>query len=483
MQELDICQLPAGRNAVMKRAAIYVRVSTLEQAQEGYSIGEQKERLIAYCKAHDWIIANIYVDGGYSGSNLNRPGIQKLMQETEEFDVVLVYKLDRLSRSQRDTLYLIEEIFMPSGVDFVSMQECFDTSSPFGKAMIGLLAVFAQLEREQIKERTKMGRMARAKQGYYHGGGHIPVGYEYIDGKLVINPYEADQVRKIYEWYISGESINSITLKLQEAKYTTKYGEYKSWSSVRYILNNDTYLGKVHFGDIVSENAHEPIITEDQFMTAKKMQKKRSSKYRNNFKANNLLTGMMFCAKCGSRYYLRHCGGYAYYACYSRTRQSPKMAKADKCTNKIWRCDALEALLDERVTELFKSPELVKQISSAKPPKPVKSNDNTIIEKRIKEIDKQIGKLMQLYQLDDMPADVLGNNISKLYNEKTSLQQSIVKEETNEKELTFDLAMELLKDASNIWEFADRGQKRRILQSIIDRIVIDEENIKIEWAF
>ena len=75
------------------------------------------------------------------------------------------------------------------------------------------------------------------------------------------------------------------------------------------------------------------------------------------------------------------------------------------------------------------------------------------------------------------------NNISKLYNEKTSLQQSIVKEETNEKELTFDLAMELLKDASNIWEFADRGQKRRILQSIIDRIVIDEENIKIEWAF
>lgn len=483
MQELDICQLPAGRNAVMKRAAIYVRVSTLEQAQEGYSIGEQKERLIAYCKAHDWIIANIYVDGGYSGSNLNRPGIQKLMQETEEFDVVLVYKLDRLSRSQRDTLYLIEEVFLPHGVDFVSMQECFDTSSPFGKAMIGLLAVFAQLEREQIKERTKMGRMARAKQGYYHGGGHIPVGYEYIDGKLVINPYEADQVRKIYEWYISGESINSITLKLQEAKYTTKYGEYKSWSSVRYILNNDTYLGKVHFGDIVSENAHEPIITEDQFMTAKKMQKKRSSKYRNNFKANNLLTGMMFCEKCGSRYYLRHCGGYAYYACYSRTRQSPKMAKADKCTNKIWRCDALEALLDERVTELFKSPELVKQISSAKPPKPVKSNDNKIIEKRIKEIDKQIGKLMQLYQLDDMPADVLGNNISKLYNEKTSLQQSIIKEETNEKELTFDLAMELLKDASNIWEFADRGQKRRILQSIIDRIVIDEENIKIEWAF
>lgn len=99
----------------MNRAALYIRVSTLEQAQEGYSVGEQKERLIAYCKAKDWIIADIYVDGGYTGSNLNRPGIQKLISETDKFDLVLVYKLDRLSRSQRDTLYLIEEVFRAKG--------------------------------------------------------------------------------------------------------------------------------------------------------------------------------------------------------------------------------------------------------------------------------------------------------------------------------------------------------------------------------
>ena len=96
----------------MRRAALYIRVSTQEQAQEGYSVGEQKERLIAYCKAQDWIIADIYVDGGYTGSNLKRPGIQQLIQDTDKFDLVLVYKLDRLSRSQRDTLYLIEEVFV-----------------------------------------------------------------------------------------------------------------------------------------------------------------------------------------------------------------------------------------------------------------------------------------------------------------------------------------------------------------------------------
>ena len=110
----------------MKRAALYIRVSTLEQAQEGYSIGAQKERLLAFCKAHDWAVAECYVDGGYSGSNLDRPGIQKLAAEVASFDLVLVMKLDRLSRSQRDTLHLIEDVFLPNGVDFVSMSDRID---------------------------------------------------------------------------------------------------------------------------------------------------------------------------------------------------------------------------------------------------------------------------------------------------------------------------------------------------------------------
>ena len=194
----------------MKRVALYIRVSTQEQAQEGYSVSEQKERLIAYCKAHDWLVSEIYIDPGYSGSNLNRPGIQKLIADIKNCDTVLVYKLDRLSRSQRDTLYLIEDVFLPNNTDFVSVQESFDTSTPFGKATIGLLAVFAQLEREQIKERTRMGRIARAKSGLHHGGGYIPIGYNYENGKLIINPYEAEQVRKIYEWYIAGESLIEI---------------------------------------------------------------------------------------------------------------------------------------------------------------------------------------------------------------------------------------------------------------------------------
>ena len=111
------------------------------------------------------------------------------------------------------------------------MQESFDTATPFGKAMIGLLAVFAQLEREQIKERTFMGRIERAKSGLYHGGGYIPIGYNYQNGKLVINPYEAEQVRKIYEWYLAGDSIKTIHQKINDCGYTNRYASYNSLHS------------------------------------------------------------------------------------------------------------------------------------------------------------------------------------------------------------------------------------------------------------
>lgn len=467
----------------MRRAALYIRVSTLEQAQEGYSVGEQRERLIAYCKAQDWLIADIYVDGGYTGSNLNRPGIQKLMSETEKFDVVLVYKLDRLSRSQRDTLYLIEEIFRPNKVDFVSMQESFDTSSPFGKAMIGLLAVFAQLEREQIKERTWMGRVARAKTGLHHGGGNIPIGYDYEDGKLIVNPYEAEQVRKIYEWYLSGSSLKAITDKLQDAGYTNKYSSYNSWSSVRNILENETYIGRLHFGDVVVDHAHEAIITEEQFNAAQILRGKRREQFGSHaFQSKHVLTGLLFCGHCGGRYYLRNTGKYSYYACYSRTKQMKNMIKDPNCQNKIWRAQDLEPIIEEKILALLRNPKIAEELAAGKPKAAAPVSKNTDIERRIREIDRQIGKLMELYQQDDIPPELLGEKINRLYGEKTALENSIAPvEETNA--MPLDLVAELITNAAEIWDFADGNQKRRILQSLISRIVLTDDQVDIEWAF
>mgnify|MGYP000115545440 CR=1 FL=1 len=144
----------------MKHTALYLRVSTEAQADEGYSLAAQAEKLEAYCRMKGIDRFTQYVDGGFSGSNLSRPAVTQLIR-CGEVERVVVYKLDRLSRSQKDTLYLIEDVFAPHGVDFVSINENIDTGTPYGRAMIGILSAFAQLERENIFLRTRMGMVER----------------------------------------------------------------------------------------------------------------------------------------------------------------------------------------------------------------------------------------------------------------------------------------------------------------------------------
>jgi len=249
----------------MKKVAIYIRVSTQEQANEGYSIAAQQEKLIAYCKAKNWIIYDIYIDGGFSGGNLERPALHKMMRELDKIDAVLVYKLDRLSRSQRDTLYLIEEKFLENNVDFVSLSESFDTTTPFGKAIMGILSVFAQLERETIKERTKLGKEKRAKEGFWRGGGNVPIGYDFIDDKLIVNEYEAMQIREIFRLYSEGTSLQAIGNILNNKGYKTNNGA--SWSStqVNRVLRNSTYSGYIEYNDEFYPGIHDPLVDEDIF--------------------------------------------------------------------------------------------------------------------------------------------------------------------------------------------------------------------------
>ena len=151
------------------KAAIYIRVSTDAQFEEGYSVDAQKEQLTAYCVSKGIKDQEYYIDGGWSGSNIERPEIERLISDVKDGKIscVIIYKLDRLSRSQKDTLYLIEDLFMPNNVDFVSLTESLDTSTPTGRAMIGILAAFAQLERETIRIRTRMGMNERVKAGYW----------------------------------------------------------------------------------------------------------------------------------------------------------------------------------------------------------------------------------------------------------------------------------------------------------------------------
>ena len=221
----------------------YARVST-ENQLENYSIEEQTGRLRAFCAAKGWTLGELYVDGGYSGGNTDRPALRRMLSHIRRggVDAVVVCKLDRLSRSQKDTLTLIEDELLAHGADFVSISENFDTSTPFGRAMIGILSVFAQLEKDQITERFTMGRIGRSRAGYYHGGSRPPTGYDYRDGLLQVNPYQAIQVREAFALFLSGKSVNAVSRELS-ARYAG------SWTPAKVlgVLKNTVYTGKVHF--------------------------------------------------------------------------------------------------------------------------------------------------------------------------------------------------------------------------------------------
>ena len=274
----------------------YARVST-ENQLENYSIEEQTERLKAYCAAKGWSLRKLYVDGGYSGGNTNRPALQQMLAAIRKGGVnaVVVYKLDRLSRSQKDTLTLIEDELLANGTDFVSINENFDTSTPFGRAMIGILSVFAQLEKDQITERFTMGRIGRSKAGYYHGGSHPPTGYDYKDGLLVVNEYEAMQIREAFSQFIAGKSINSIC-KYLSTRYTT------NWSSAKVLnaLRNTVYIGKVHFKKVDYDGIHQPLITVEEFQAAARLldssserEAKKTNAQKTPFRAGYLLSGLV----------------------------------------------------------------------------------------------------------------------------------------------------------------------------------------------
>ncbi len=343
----------------MKRVALYVRVSTREQAEEGYSVAAQLDRLKLYCKAKDWLIAGEFVDAGFSGSNLDRPEMQRLIAEAFKgrIDMVLVYKLDRLSRSQKDTLYLIEEVFKVNGVDFSSIQENFDTSTPLGMAMVGILSVFAQLERSQIAERMMMGKGAKVKEGRYMGHARPPIGYDYDAkaGMLIPNEAEAPQVKEIYRMFTEEHKTIRGIQKHMNKLYSTRYGNYSADSTIRKILSNPVYTGRFVYKGVIYDSDHEPIIDDETFDAAKRQLSIRKENTSNlsiaPFSRRTLLSGLIWCGKCGARF-----GGDTrvfgrgkdeitkkIYCCYTRKKSSKNLRKASsKCKMRYLERSVLE---------------------------------------------------------------------------------------------------------------------------------------------
>ena len=250
----------------MKRACVYTRVSTAEQANEGYSIEEQERMCKAGIESKGWMYVGTYSDPGISGRTMNRPGLQEMLKaiDRHEVNAVVIYKLDRLSRKQKDTMTIIEDIFLKNDIALVSLNETLDTTTPWGRAMIGILSSFNQMESENIQVRTEMGRMAKVGEGGY-AGGKPPIGYKAVNGQLVIVPEEAEIVRLVFDLRKGGMTLVGIAEELNRLGYRTKKGYEFKHSAIQNILANEsTYRGHYRYGKGSVENQHEPILKDDE---------------------------------------------------------------------------------------------------------------------------------------------------------------------------------------------------------------------------
>jgi len=292
---------------------IYIRVSTEEQAREGFSIKAQIEKLKQYAFARSWVIHDFYIDDGISGKNIkDRPNALRLIEDIKDkkIDNVLVYKIDRLTRSTKNLIELIE-LFSEKDCAFNSLMEAIDTSTATGRMFIKIVGIFAEFERENLAERVSFGYEQKTREGNYTNT-HGVYGYDYVTGTgdLVVNIEEAEIVKQIYDLYLQGTSMIKICKILTTRQVPTKRGGNWSQSTIASILTNPLYIGKIRYGVqgkqkaafTVDSERYEHILNEDIFYRVQDITKRRKQYSQRKYPSENayFLT-FLFCCQCGHR--------------------------------------------------------------------------------------------------------------------------------------------------------------------------------------
>ncbi|WRS27324.1 recombinase family protein [Oscillospiraceae bacterium MB08-C2-2] len=449
-----------------KKAALYIRVSTEAQREEGYSIDAQKEMLEAHCKSKRIAAYDFYVDGGFTGSNIERPEMQRLIDDVKQNRIshVIVYKLDRLSRSQKDTLYLIEDVFNPHNADFVSLNESLDTSTSMGRAMLGIMSAFAQLEREQIRERTRMGMKERVKTGLWMGGGRVPFGYDYDRDKGILVPNrDAETVRRIYELYLQGYSVNRVA-EMVGLKYDRLATQ---------ILTRKTNIGVICYNGVEYQGQHQPIIDAETYERAMEMMRQRS--VQRTTTTDNLLTGLVECGRCGAKMRYQKWGKNGHkLVCYSQQKTKAYLIKDPDCDNeKVW-ADEVE---DAVVKSLFQF-----AVDQRDPDKALVTETNAleILQQQYQQVSGKIKRLYTLYANDGN--ELLLETIEEHKKELEGLHKQMIREQ--ERGTATNRARETLskiESLSEVWDYMTIKEKQEVVRWCIEKVVIKDNHVGVHF--
>lgn len=453
------------------KCLIYIRVSTDEQAKHGYSISAQIEKLEAFSLSQGWeIVGEPFIDDGYSAKDLNRPRFTQMMDEIKKggIDVLLVYRLDRLTRSVLD-LYEILKVLDEHNCNFKSATEVYDTTNAMGRLFITLVAAIAQWERENTAERVRMGMEKKTKLGKWKGG-MAPYGYKIVDKELEINPEEEPLIRYIFKLSRT-HGFYTIAKKLTEQGRTTRKGGDWHVDTVRDIANNPIYAGYLTFNENsknskkppkeqkLFEGVHEKIISREEFWQLQDILDRRRTFGGKRETSNYYFSSLLKCARCGSSMSGHKSPSGKTYRCSGK-----KAGK--KCTSHIIKEDTLVQTL------LSSFDELTNNITGNTEVNDVSLERINELENELKMTQKLLKKQKAMYENDVIDIDELIEKTEFLREQEKKLNTELSIYKQSQKSNVDELAF-ISENIFSLWEDADDFERKEIMNTMFSQLVID----------
>lgn len=517
------------QNGKVKKVAVYCRVSTTEQAEEGYSIGEQERLIREYCVKRGYEVYRVFSDAGISGKDIvHRPAMQELLRDATEkkFDMVMSWKINRLSRKLEDAIKIVNTLDK-YGITYQSYSERFESNTPAGKMQFQMMALVGEFERNTIAQNVKMGMKAKARAGEWCGG-IAPLGYKWVPmvgtenssrkkSKLEIDEKEAETVRLIYELYASGKGYKAIVNYINQRGYKTKRGNAFSVAQLRPILTNPVYIGKVRFNvrrdwnekrrhninpnPIIADGIHEAIISEKQWEHVQFLISQKSGKPSRIYDGEYPLTGILRCPECGagmaiSRVCRKRADGSKYHLTYYACGQWKNKGSA-VCHSNMVRVEKINSIVFQRIEEILNNDKIFNEVVYRvnREHEIIQKNANkekNLLEKEREKIENRMMKNHEAYE------DGLFT-IDEFLARKQNLEQQMkqVMERMNESRITLleEKQKEIPKEAikSILQSFSsvlsgdiDHAVHKRLLHLLIKEITIDRcrdiDSIKIKLS-
>ncbi|MDR7871337.1 MAG: recombinase family protein [Tissierellaceae bacterium] len=494
------------------RVALYARVSTAEQAEDGYSIQAQEEQVKKYCEMYGKELIKVYADKGISGkSTKDRLALMELLEDCKRgvFDELVVWKTSRLARNVLDLSQIVDTLER-NNIVFKSLSEPYDTGTPQGKLMMNMLASFAEFERTTIIENLRMGMNQRARLGYKNGGKLL--GYKSEgkgkDSKLVIVEKQAEIVRMIFNMYSEGKGYKAITNYINKLGYKTVRGNSFAVNGVRDILNNPTYIGMIRFNKYVDystkkrkglnedyilvEGQHEAIVDKETWDKVRLLQEKRSGKYSTKGKGKFPLSGLLRCPVCGAGMVATNSVNtlkdgtrktIRYYSCGNFKNKGSAV-----CTSNSVRADYAEEYVFNRIKEVLINEQVLRDIinklneDSNQRVRPLMEKIENI-KKMIKETKDKKNKVFELYEESIIDKETLSQRIETLDKQVEEQMDELEKtdvelEYLNRDEVPYEVVKEAMTNFSELMDKAEPQQRKLFLKLVVDKITVENKKIK-----